>query len=160
MSHGQTRTCRDDADHDRPHRARDHCDILWHRAFPARNGASRGAATVLDMPAWIPARVLIDYVTGAALLVGGGSLLVNWKPRTVATSWGVGGWILLLVVVVYPRSVLVDALATPKMGVQMAGINYFFDTLLFAGAILALAGAMLQNENRYATKSNLAENVT
>ena len=81
-----------------------------------------------EMPAWIPGRVLIDYVTGAALLVGGGSFLVNWKTRTVAT-W-VGGWILLLVVVVY-GPVLVDALATPKMGVQMAGINYFFDTLLF-----------------------------
>jgi hypothetical protein len=92
-----------------------------------------------ETPAWIPGRVLIDYVTGAVLLVGGGSFLFNWKTRMVATA--VGGWILLLVVVVY-GPVLVDALATPKMPVQMVGINYFFDTMLFAGAILALASAM------------------
>ena len=90
-----------------------------------------------EMPAWIPGRVLIDYVTGAALLVGGGSFLANWKTGTVATC--LGGWILLLVLVVY-GPVLIDALATPKMAVQMTGINYFFDTLLFAGAILALGG--------------------
>ena len=92
-----------------------------------------------EMPEWIPGRMLIDYVTGAALLVGGGSFLLNWRTRTVATC--VGGWILLLVLVIY-GPVLVDALATPKMAVQMVGINYFFDTLLFAGAILALARAM------------------
>ena len=89
-----------------------------------------------EMPTWIPGRVLIDYVTGAALLVGGASFLLNWKTRVVATC--VGGWVLLLVVVVY-GPILIDALATPQMAVQMVGINYFFDTLLFAGAILALA---------------------
>ncbi len=98
-----------------------------------------------EMPAWIPGRVLIDYVTGAALLVGGGSFLLNWRTRTVAT-W-VGGWILLLVLVIY-GPVLIEALATPKMPVQMVGINYFFDTLLFAGAILALAGATAKNPGR------------
>ncbi len=96
-----------------------------------------------DMPAWIPGRVLIDYVTGATLLAGGGSFLLNWKTRTVATF--VGGWILLLVLVVY-GPVLIDALATPKMPVQMVGINYFADTLLFAGAILALASAMPRSD--------------
>lgn len=92
-----------------------------------------------EMPEWIPGRVLIDYVTGTALLVGGGSFLLDWRTRTVATC--VGGWILLLVLVIY-GPVLIDALAAPKMAVQMVGINYFFDTLLFAGAILALAGGM------------------
>lgn len=96
-----------------------------------------------EMPTWIPGRVLIDYVTGAALLVGGASFLLNWKTRTVATC--VGGWILLLVVVVY-GPVLVDALATPRMAVQVVGINYFFDTLLFSGAILALASAMPRSD--------------
>lgn len=92
-----------------------------------------------ETPEWIPGRVLIDYLTGAALLAGGGSFLLNWKIRTFATY--LGGWILLLVLTVY-GAVLIDALATPKMGVQMVGINYFADTLLFAGAILALASAM------------------
>ena len=91
-----------------------------------------------QMPAWIPGRVLIDYVTGAVLLLTGGSILVNRKIRTVA-AW-VGGWILLLVLVIY-GPVLIAALSDPRTAVQVEGINYFADTLLFAGAILALASA-------------------
>jgi hypothetical protein len=91
-----------------------------------------------QMPAWIRGRVLIDYVTGAALLVAGGSILLNRKTRTVATC--VGGWILLLVLVIY-GPVLIGALSSPGVGVQVEGINYFADTLLFAGVILALASA-------------------
>jgi uncharacterized membrane protein len=91
-----------------------------------------------QMPAWIPGRVLIGYVTGAALLVAGASILLNRKARAVA-AW-VGGWILLLVVVIY-GPVLVAALSDPNVTVEVEGINYFADTLLFAGAILALASA-------------------
>ncbi len=87
---------------------------------------------------WIPARVLIDYVMGAALLVTGASSLLNRKTRTVAAC--VGGWILLMVVVIY-GPVLITALADPGTGVQVVGINYFADTTLFAGVVLALASA-------------------
>jgi len=97
-----------------------------------------GVPLVKEMPVWIPARVLIDYVTGAVLLVLGGSILLNRKTRTVAT-W-VGSWILLMVLVIY-GSVLILALSQPGIGVEVEGINYFADTLLFAGAILALASA-------------------
>jgi len=91
-----------------------------------------------EMPAWVPGRVLIDYVTGAALLAAGVSLLLNRKARTVAAS--VGGWILLTVLVIY-TPVMIGALANPDIGVQIEGINYFADTLLFAGVILAAASA-------------------
>ncbi|MCI0352381.1 MAG: hypothetical protein L0Z53_23435 [Acidobacteriales bacterium] len=91
-----------------------------------------------EMPPWIPGRVLIDYVTGAALLVAGVSILLNRKTRTVATC--VGGWILLLVLVIY-GPVLIGALSDPNTGVKVEGINYFADTLLFAGVILAAASA-------------------
>jgi uncharacterized membrane protein len=91
-----------------------------------------------QMPAWVPGKVLIDYVTGAALLVAGGSILLNRKTRTVATV--VAGWILLLVLVIY-GPVLIGALSDPGIGVQIEGINYFADTLLFAGTILAVAKA-------------------
>ena len=37
--------------------------------------------------------------------------------------------------------VLVGALADPSTGVQVEGVNDVADTLLFAGAILSLAGA-------------------
>jgi hypothetical protein len=46
----------------------------------------------------------------------------------------------LLVVVIY-GPVLIGALADPSTGVQVEGVNYFADTLLFGGAILSLAGA-------------------
>ena len=91
-----------------------------------------------QMATWIPGRVLIDYVTGAALLVAGGSILLNRKTRTVATC--LGGWILLLVLVIY-GPVLIMALSEPSIAVKVEGINYFADTLLFAGVILALASA-------------------
>jgi uncharacterized membrane protein len=91
-----------------------------------------------QMPAWIPGRMLIDYLTGAALLVAGGSILLNRKARIVATV--LGGWILLMVIVIY-GPVLIVALSEPGSAVKVEGINYFADTLLFAGAILALAKA-------------------
>ena len=97
-----------------------------------------GVPLMKEMPAWIPGRVLIDYVTGAALLVAGVSFLLNRKTRTAAT-W-LGGWILLLVLVIY-GPVLIVALSDPGTAVKVEGINYFADTLLFAGGILAVASA-------------------
>lgn len=45
-----------------------------------------------------------------------------------------------MVFVIY-GPVLIGALSDPRIGVQVEGINYFADTLLFAGVILALASA-------------------
>jgi uncharacterized membrane protein len=97
-----------------------------------------GVPLAKQLPAWIPGRVLIDYVTGAALLVAAGSVLAGRKTRTVA-SW-VGGWIVLMVLVIY-GPVLIAALFDPSTTTQVVGINYFADTLLFAGVVLALARA-------------------
>ncbi len=91
-----------------------------------------------EMPTWVPGRALIDYVTGAALLVAGGSVLLGKRTRVVATC--VGGWILLLVLVIY-GPVLIAALSEPGTSAKVEGINYFADTMLFAGVILALARA-------------------
>jgi hypothetical protein len=95
------------------------------------------------MPTWIPGRVLIDDVTGVALLVTGGSILLSRKTRIVATC--LGAWILLLVLVIY-GPVLVLALSEPGTAAKLEGINYFADTLLFAGTILALASASPQSD--------------
>lgn len=103
-----------------------------------------GVPLVKEMPAWVPARTLIDYVTGAALLVAGASFLLNRKTRTAATC--VGGWILLLVLVIY-GPVLILALSDPATPVQVEGINYFADTLLFAAAILAQASATPRSDS-------------
>ena len=98
-----------------------------------------GVPLVKEMQAWIPGRVLIDYVTGAALLAAAGSVLLQKHARTVTTC--VGGWLLLMVLVIY-FPVMIGALSQPGTPVKMEGINYFADTLLFAGSILALAGSL------------------
>ena len=90
------------------------------------------------MPAWIPAHLPISYVTGAILLVAGASILLAKKTRMAATY--LGTWIVLLVLFIY-GPILIAALAGPSTDVKIEGINYFFDTLLFAGAILALASS-------------------
>jgi uncharacterized membrane protein len=89
-------------------------------------------------PAWIPGRLLIDYMTGAILVVAGVCILLAKKTRMAATY--LGTWIVLLVLLVY-GPILIASLADPSTAVKVEGINYFADTLLFAGAILALASA-------------------
>ena len=90
------------------------------------------------MPDWIPAHLLINYLTGAILVVSGAAILLAKKTRLAATY--LGAWIVLLVVVIY-GPILISALANPSTEIKIEGINYFFDTLLFAGVILALASA-------------------
>jgi uncharacterized membrane protein len=89
-------------------------------------------------PAWIPGRLLIGYLTGAILLVAGGSILLAKKTRMAATY--LGTWMVLLVVFIY-GPILIAQMSDPSTEAKVEGINYFTDTLLFAGAILALASA-------------------
>src|SRR5580700_2164796 len=90
------------------------------------------------VPTWIPGRMPISYLTGAFLVVCGTAILLAKKTRTAATY--LGTWILLLVVFIY-GPILITSLLDPSTDVKVEGINYFADTLLFAGAILALASA-------------------
>jgi uncharacterized membrane protein YphA (DoxX/SURF4 family) len=95
------------------------------------------------MSEWIPARPLIGYLTAAILVVAGTMILLGMKTRTAATY--LGTWIVLLVVFVY-GPILIASLADPSTAVKVEGLNYFFDTLLFAGAILVLASATPRSE--------------
>jgi hypothetical protein len=63
---------------------------------------------------------------------------VGKNTRRAATY--LGTWIVLLVVFIY-GPILIVSLANPSTAVKVEGIDYFFDTLLFAGAILALVSA-------------------
>jgi uncharacterized membrane protein len=90
------------------------------------------------MPAWIPGRLLIGYLTGAILLVAGACMLLTRKTRIAATY--LGTWIVLLVLFIY-GPILIAQMSDPSTAVKVEGINYFADTLLFAGEILALASA-------------------
>lgn len=98
-----------------------------------------------EMPAWVPVRVVIDGVTGAALVIAGGCMLLNRKARMAATA--LGAWILLTILLIY-GPVLIGALSSTATAAQVEGINYFADTLLFAGAVLAVASASPRSDNR------------
>jgi uncharacterized membrane protein len=94
-----------------------------------------------EMPGCVPARAAVDYVTGAALIIAGVCFPLGRKTRIAAAY--LGAWIVLVVVVIY-GPVLIGALGDPHIEVQVEGINYFADTLLFGGVILSLA-----NTDRY-----------
>lgn len=88
------------------------------------------------MPEWVPARLLIGYLTGAILVAVGLCILLARKTRMAATY--AGTWLVLLVLFIY-GPILVMQMSNPAAGVRIEGINYFADTLLFAGVILAVA---------------------
>jgi uncharacterized membrane protein YkgB len=67
------------------------------------------------------------------LVVAGLALIINKKAQMAATYMGL--MILLLVLFVY----LPLLVATPT---SLESLNYFFDTLLFCGAIFVLADAL------------------
>jgi len=90
------------------------------------------------MPTWIPVHHLIAYTTGTILLAGGAVILFTNKVRVAATY--LGTWIFLIVLFVY-GPILIASLLDPSTAVKVEGLNYFFDTLLYAGTILALAQA-------------------
>jgi uncharacterized membrane protein len=83
-------------------------------------------------PEWIPGRIFLSYFVGVILILAGVCLLVNKKARIAATVLGLT--ILLTVLWIY----LPMLLAAPK---DVVALNFFFDTLLFCGAILLLANA-------------------
>lgn len=89
-----------------------------------------------QMPSWIPVRPVLDYLTGVFLIIAGVCFLLARGTRRAAAY--LGAWIVLVVVVIY-GPVLIGALANQNAGVQIEGINYFADTLLFGGVILSLA---------------------
>ncbi len=84
-------------------------------------------------PAWMPAPVLIAYLTGIILLAAGPALLFR---RTVRIAAAGSGLVLLLLAFVFYGSILATEFRTPK---AVEGLNYVFDTMLFAGTAF-LAG--------------------
>ena len=90
-------------------------------------------------PTWILLRLFWAYLAGVVLLASGACLLINKKSRLAATYLGLT--ILLIVLVIY----LPILISIPSdIG---NGLNYFADTLMFAGTIFLLADA-LPKENR------------
>ena len=87
-------------------------------------------------PQWIPAPVLIAYVVGIALLLAGVGLLL---PRTVRIAAAGSGLVLLLLTGLFYVPIFVTEF---RSALEVEGMNYVGDTLLFAAtALLAGFGA-------------------
>ena len=97
-----------------------------------------GVPLVKQMPDWVPAQSLIGYLTGAGLLATAVSVVARWKTRLIASA--VAAWLLALLLIIY-FPVLFGALSQTAVGARMEGVNYFADTLLFVGVLLAVASA-------------------
>jgi len=103
-----------------------------------------GVPLELKMPSWVPLPSVWAYLTGAVLLAAGIALALNKKPRMAAASIGE----LMTVLTVFPYMVmLVHAHGAPEFN---EAINYVADTLLYAGAALALASALPRDADRVA----------
>jgi len=95
-----------------------------------------GVPLELKMPSWVPIPGLWAYLAGAILLAAGLALALNKKPRMAAASIGA----LMTVLTVFPYlAILLRAHAAPEFN---EALNYVADTLLYAGAALALASAL------------------
>jgi uncharacterized membrane protein len=86
-------------------------------------------------PGWVPMPAAWGYLTGALLLGGGIALLVAFRSRMVLTWTGLA--LTLLVVLLYVPILLI---AHPAG--LLEAVNYVGDTLLFAGAVLCVAGSV------------------
>ena len=84
------------------------------------------------VPAWIPFARFWTVLTGVLLVAGAGAMLAKNLARKAA-AW-LGAWVLFLVLTLY----LAIMIAKP----DLEGINYFADTLLFAGVLLIASTAV------------------
>jgi len=90
-------------------------------------------------PDWAPVPAVWGWLIGLVLLAGGAALLANWRARETA------GWLGLVITVLTAVLYLPMLLISTRIGgtgPQVEGLNYVFDTLLFAGSLLVLASAL------------------
>lgn len=98
-------------------------------------------AVPLEMttPRWLVGHSVWTYFAAVLFAVAGIPLLLGKKTR-LAAAW-VGWAILIVELVVYVP------IAVVQRG-SLEGMNYMFDTLMFCGAVLLLAGAMPRDAGR------------
>jgi uncharacterized membrane protein len=84
-------------------------------------------------PDWVPAPALLAYIVGATLLAAGIGLMI---PRTSRTAAALVGTVLLLLTIFFYVPILIKEIRSP---LEVEGVNYIGDTLLFAATAL-LAG--------------------
>lgn len=91
-------------------------------------------------PAWIPAPIVIAWFVGIVLIVAGIGLFLPSIARTAAA--GGGSVLLLLTVFFYGPIFLVEMHTKP-----VEGLNYIFDTMLFAATVLMAGWGALREHS-------------
>ena len=102
---------------------------VLHLIYPAN---APGVPLQKMTPPWIPLPSAWGYLTGALEIVLGGMMLLGRHART-ASAW-LGLWIVLLVLIIYAPFVATATEGNEKL----EALNYVWDTLLFAGTVLAI----------------------
>jgi uncharacterized membrane protein len=95
----------------------------------------------LRMPSWIPAQVVISYVTGLILIASGLSIIANWKSHAAAVWLGVV--VFVVVLLVYVPIVIANP---SNIG---DGLNYLVDTLAFSGSVLLISRILPQPSHQF-----------
>jgi uncharacterized membrane protein YphA (DoxX/SURF4 family) len=91
-------------------------------------------------PTWIFGHAIWTYLAAVVYAVTGILLLAGKKTRTAATWLGLT--VLFVELVVYVPIGVVERASLDK------GLNYVFDTLMFCGTVLLVAGAMPRSDER------------
>jgi uncharacterized membrane protein len=103
-----------------------------------------GVPLNLKTPSWVPFPSVWGYLAGAILLAAGIGLALNKKSRIAAAS--IGALMTILTLFLYlVILILAHAGSPPEIN---EAINYVADTLLYAGAALALASALPRDPDR------------
>jgi uncharacterized membrane protein len=100
-----------------------------------------GVPSPVITPAWVPLPTLIAYTTGV-LLVGFGCAMLT-KKFAAAAAARCGLWMTLLTAVIYgPQWAMASGASQ-----QLVGINFVFDTLLFAGTALMVSRTISETQS-------------
>jgi len=102
-----------------------------------------GVPLELITPSWVPFPRVWVYLTGAILVASGIGLILNKTCRIAAAS--IGALMTFLTLFLY---VPILILAHGSSAGINEGLNYVADTLLYAGAALALASALPRDRDR------------
>lgn len=96
-----------------------------------------GIPLEMVMPTWLVGHGLWTYVAAVMYAIAGIPLLAGKKTRAAA-AW-IGLTVLFVILVVYVPIAIAER-------DSLEGLNYLFDTLMYCGTVLLLAGAMPRSE--------------
>ena len=99
---------------------------------------------------WVPAPLGLAYLTGALLIGFGGAMLVR---RFASRAGALAGLLMLILTLLL---YVPEFFTANSFDTYLTAINFTFDTLLFAGTLLLVAGASVEGERERIAVSQTA----